>query len=497
MGRRMKIAAGFLAAVLAAGTCTVPAGAVETTVQEGSALLQEEAETTGKEETEEIAPVPDEIPGAAVESSELCPDDPEPCPDTSELCQDASELCQDASELCPDASGLCSGNENSSDADVEVPIEEPALEIKVAEGAAKTLSKTAASDAETAESGGEWKEVTEDVEHKEEGHYEKVRTGEKVVVDQEPWDEYIEHYYYECTVCLFRDDTGDLIDDHVLSEHPTGDGQHYYDPVDGDEIYPSYRGKYEYETVHHDAETHIEDVYTDVWHVDKEACTEHIPTGRYQYFLDGKPVTDKFANVDGKTYYFDSDGFPVTGWRTINGWRYYFADEQWAGCKDSNRGKMITGWATISGRVYYFMDSRYKAYSKDKEGSMLSGWKTIKGRRYYFMDSKSSAYKKAYKGSLLTGFRKISGKTYYLTNNRAAGYKNWKRGIAAKGLVTIGGKKYYFSSSGVMARNRIVKIKGSRYYFSKNGTMIKNRWVKIKGKRYYADKKGVLRTKRT
>ena len=61
MGRRMKIAAGFLAAVLAAGTCTVPAGAVETTVQEGSALLQEEAETTGKEETEEIAPVPDEI----------------------------------------------------------------------------------------------------------------------------------------------------------------------------------------------------------------------------------------------------------------------------------------------------------------------------------------------------------------------------------------------------------------------------------------------------
>ena len=369
--------------------------------------------------------------------------------------------------------------------------------------------------AAAAEETGSWTEIVRTVHHYEEGHYENRKTGETEVVDKEAWDEHVRHYYYECTVCLFRDETedGSLINDHILREHPTGNGNHYYDPVDGDEIYPSYRDKYETEIIRHDALTHMEDVYEDVWIVDRDAYDEEVPTGLYGYVLDGGFVKNAVLSIDGKTYPFDDDGCVkpdrwvtvgdsryhtdengavLTGWQRLNGRTYYFADERYKQFSETDRGKMMTGWANIGKRTYYFADSRYAAYSKDKEGVMLSGWKTIGGRKYYFMDSFYSDYRESNKGILLTGFRTISNRTYYLTDNRAEGFQDWKRGILVSGHVGIGGKRYFFTETGVMVTGRFVTVDGEKYYCSDHGEMLRNRWITVNGRRFYLDQKGKM-----
>jgi len=354
----------------------------------------------------------------------------------------------------------------------------------------KAMDMTDASDT------GSWEEVMETVRHDEEGHFEYRKTGEEVVVDKEAWDEYIKHWYYECTVCLFRSYEGpSAVSDHILEEHPTGGEDHYYNS-DGIEIYPSCREECEIETIHHEAQTHMEDVYGDVWIVDRKAYDEEVPTGVFRYVVDGEVVRDAVLTIDGTPYYFNSEGTAftegcvtdhgeeyyfdgtelamdkwvttgegryyydakgkkVTGWRSLNGRRYYFTDERYRNFREADRGKMMTGWAAIGNRIYYFADSRYPAYTKAKEGIMLSGWKTVGGRRYYFMDSFYSDYTEAKKGILLTGFRRINGKTYYLTDARAAGYRDWKRGILVTGRVTIGGHRYFFTQTGAMASGRM------------------------------------------
>ena len=121
---------------------------------------------------------------------------------------------------------------------------------------------------------GAWEEVMETDHCDEEGHYEYQKMGEKEVTDKEAWDEKILHCFHECSVCGFRSYEGPAaVSDHILEEHPTGGGEHYYDP-DGTEIYPSCREEYEIETIRHEAETHMEDVYNEVWVADREAYEE-------------------------------------------------------------------------------------------------------------------------------------------------------------------------------------------------------------------------------
>ena len=362
---------------------------------------------------------------------------------------------------------------------------------------------------------GGWTEVMETIHHDEEGHYENQKTGEAEVVDKKAWDEQIKHYYYECAVCLFRDETedGSLINDHILREHPTGNGNHYYDPVDGDEIYPSYREKYEIEIIHHDAETHMEDIYEDVWIVDRKAYDEEVPTGLYGYVIEGEFVRNAAVTIDGRIFPFDDDGIvrigqwvtvgndryhtdetgaAMTGWQVLGGRKYYFRDERYRSFREADRGKMMTGWANIGNRTYYFADGRYPAYSDSKKGIMLSGWKTISGRKYYFMDSFYSEYDESQKGILLTGFRKINGKTYYLTDKRAAGYKDWKRGILLSGHVTVGGKRYFLTKTGVVVKKQFATLNGEKYYFSNDGTMLRNSWITVNGRKFYLEKSGKM-----
>lgn len=101
------------------------------------------------------------------------------------------------------------------------------------------------------------------------------------------------------------------------------------------------------------------------------------------------------ASADWKTTsagkkYVDDSGSYVTGWQTINGKKYYF----------KSNGIMHKGWLkTSSGKKYYF----------NSDGTMRTGWmKTTSGKKYYFRKN----------GVMAADVKiKISGKVYTFDKN--------------------------------------------------------------------------------
>ena len=154
--------------------------------------------------------------------------------------------------------------------------------------------------------------------------------------------------------------------------------------------------------------------------------------------------------ADG-TYYFYKKGKMATGWRTIDGKKYYFRKKG---------GKMVTGWKTLSGKTYYFnkkgvLQTGWKTISDKKyyfesDGKMVTGWKTLKGKKYYFSK----------KGVMQTGWKQIQKKWYRF---------NLKTGAAMTGWKTLGAARFYFDAGGVMSTGWKT-ISGARYYFYEKET---------------------------
>lgn len=60
----------------------------------------------------------------------------------------------------------------------------------------------------------------------------------------------------------------------------------------------------------------------------------------------GDYARNTFRNIDGNTYYFDSNGYMFTGWLSLDNAVYYFF----------HNGTMAVGGQEIEGRTYYFSD---------------------------------------------------------------------------------------------------------------------------------------------
>ena len=108
-----------------------------------------------------------------------------------------------------------------------------------------------------------WIPITKTVHHDATGHYEKVQTGTKTVVDEAAYDEQVDtgEGVYKCLKCGFT--TDDVI---KIGVHVGDEGSNYT-------VVPVYK------TVHHDAVTHEEPVYTQKWVQDKAAYDETVITG--------------------------------------------------------------------------------------------------------------------------------------------------------------------------------------------------------------------------
>ncbi len=154
----------------------------------------------------------------------------------------------------------------------------------------------------------------------------------------------------------------------------------------------------------------------------------------------------------GNTYYYNDNGYPLTGFNQIGSTTYYF----------NAAGVMQTGWQQIGSNLYYF----------DEQGAMTVGWKSINGVWYYFDSS----------GVMQTGMQTINGNTYYFDST----------GAMQTGWQTISGSKYYFSSSGAMVTGWQT-IDGAKYYFNTDGKMVTG-WKKIGSYWYYFNSDGTMKT---
>lgn len=147
---------------------------------------------------------------------------------------------------------------------------------------------------------------------------------------------------------------------------------------------------------------------------------------------NGRPVVNRFANIDGHWYSFDQDGIMQTGWYNLPDsdiW-YYFQ-------KDGSA--VIENWACVNGLWYYF----------DAAGYMVTGWQKIDETWYYFYDN----------GALKTGWLYRDGKWYYLTAD----------GVMKRGWLLDNGKWYYLLLDGSMATDCTLAIGDVEYSFDING----------------------------
>ena len=187
---------------------------------------------------------------------------------------------------------------------------------------------------------------------------------------------------------------------------------------------------------------------------------------------DGSYPAGAFETVDGEIYYFDANGYMVTGWRLVDSKWYYFAAS----------GVMQTGWKQIGGVWYYF----------DEDGVMQTGLQEIDGVWYYFKAS----------GAMASGWQKISGVWYYF-NASGAMQTGWQRldgvwyyfddsGVMLTGWQELGGVWYYFNASGAM-QTGWQRLGGVWYYFNAGGAM-QTGWQRLGGAWYYFNASGAMQT---
>ena len=196
----------------------------------------------------------------------------------------------------------------------------------------------------------------------------------------------------------------------------------------------------------------------------------------YQY-ADGTYPKDCFAEINGKTYYFDHSGYMVTGWKEIDYVTYYF---------DSN-GAMVTGWQSIGGKWYYFKeDGRMATYVTEvnnkqqvfaPSGQWVSGW--TYDRKIYYNDD----------GTVDWDYY-----NWYYANSDGTPYDYNKNDDIQGGWLQYGGKWYYIDYDGEMLRNRKVKVYGKDYRLKPDGTMITGWYQSGTGASdwYYANADGTL-----
>lgn len=182
-----------------------------------------------------------------------------------------------------------------------------------------------------------------------------------------------------------------------------------------------------------------------------KASWEKGSKGMWYRYPDGTWATG-WALIDKKWYYFDQDGWMLTGWREL----------EWSQSKKKNKkdwfffdqktGYMFTGWHVLS------WSGGISTFCFDENGVMLTGW------HWLTKDGKSGWYYFESSGAMHTGWIFESGYWYYLGSDgrMVTGWVDWKgrkcylepvsgrnQGHCYTSCVdTIGGKTYSFDADG-------------------------------------------------
>ena len=253
-----------------------------------------------------------------------------------------------------------------------------------------------------------------------------------------------------------------------------------------------------------------------------------INNGKWWYrHQDGSYTKNDFEDINGQTYYFDRDGYMVTGWKQVENDKYYFnasgimATDQWINTYyyvDEN-GKMVKNkWVGIyyldsngvwqpdrwiyNGRWWYrYGDGSYpvnkfdvinnNVYYFDSNGYVVTGWQVINGNWYYFNGS-GAMLKSQWIGNYYVGKDGIMAKSQWIENDYVDSNGLWQQdrwihngkwwyrhgdgSYTKNDFEVINGQTYYFDQDGYMVsgwRN----LNGTYYFFDASGAMVKNRWI--------------------
>ena len=250
--------------------------------------------------------------------------------------------------------------------------------------------------------------------------------------------------------------------------------------------------------------------------------------GKWWYrHQDGTYTKNDFEVIDNQTYYFDNDGYRVTGWKQVENDKYYFnasgimATDQWINTYyyvDEN-GKMVKNkWLGIyyldsngvwqpdrwiyNGRWWYrYGDGSYpvnkfdvinnNVYYFDSNGYVVTGWQVINGNWYYFNGS-GAMLKSQWIGNYYVGKDGIMAKSQWIGNDYVDSngvwtparwvfdgqwwYRYGDGSYPTHKFDTINGYTYYFNDAGYVLTGWN-QINNQWYYFNGNGSMIKNAWV--------------------
>ena len=219
--------------------------------------------------------------------------------------------------------------------------------------------------------------------------------------------------------------------------------------------------------------------------------------GKTYFFLpNGVQLRDSIYQQDGKYYYFGSfgeqykDGYfvfdvPKEGTSETEAKFRYF----------SPTGEMAVGLTYAGGGLQYFDENGFQAkgtkyvtpdgklyfFDKNSGNAYTNRWAEIDGIWYEFNDQ---GYAQAKKGEFYT----TDGSTWFY---RDAAGKN------VTGAFTLDGHDYYFRANGAQVKGEFVTENGKiSYYTVDNGYKVKDKFFEVNGKWYHADKDGNLATGR-
>ena len=200
--------------------------------------------------------------------------------------------------------------------------------------------------------------------------------------------------------------------------------------------------------------------------------------GHWYFFDDyGYMVRDTSYYIDGKEYFFGSDGRLHKGWTKV----IYQNSVEWI-YSDSSGVIKKSSWIKDRGKWYY-MDSRgvmvhnevYNIFGKryffKSDGVMATnGWAT-NGYDWFYASSSGSLY--------TNKWLKLNGCWYFFD----------MYGYMARGIAELNGQTYYFNENGVMKTGWIKELDGDGnaiwMYADQSGYLFKEGWKKINNIWYY------------
>ena len=240
--------------------------------------------------------------------------------------------------------------------------------------------------------------------------------------------------------------------------------------------------------------------------VNKEASTGFVKdtNGFKFYSTSGNQAKDTFIqDENGNWYYFDNQGYLVTGAREIDGKQLYFMKNgvqlRDALQEDENGNQYYydkTG-AKVLNR-YYTSDGQNWRYF-DANGVMARGLVKIGDGQQYFDQNGYQVKGKVVraKDGKLRYFDKDSGNAvinrFAQGDNPSDWYYFGADGVALTGLQKIGQQTLYFDQDGKQVKGQVVTLadKSIRYFDANSGEMAVNKFAEgAKNEWYYFDQDG-------